>query len=348
MQVMISNSKRECTAVSTSDCQTSSLTRTRWITAIALACMLAAGVQLVQGQSGGSGSGGGASANLPIERIGPNDLIGLTVYDSPEFTRTFRVDADGSLRLPMLQQHIQAAGLYPEQLENAITAALVNGAIFVDPVVSVTVVEYRSRPISVVGAVRTPVTFQDTGNVTLLDAIAQAGGLSDNAGQEVLVSHQETGADGKSTTLIKRVSAYDLYDSVDASSNFELHGGEVIRVPEAGQFYVVGNVKNPGVFTIKDGKESSVLKALALTRGLDRYSQKTAYIYRTEGASRGKTEIPIPIKKIMKRQAPDVAILANDVLYVPEASGRRTTFTVLSRLALVGVGIGTTLLFIYH
>ena len=175
-----------------------------------------------QGQAGDSIAGAGAtplnsSTNLPVEHIGPNDLIGLSVYDSPELTRTFRVDSDGTLRLPMLHKHIQAAGLYPEQLENSIRTALINGGIFVDPIVTVTVVEYRSRPISVVGAVRNPITFQDTGNLTLLDAISQAGGLTDNAGQEILVSRQQMDSKGKTTTLTQRIPTHELFSSADSS-----------------------------------------------------------------------------------------------------------------------------------
>ena len=140
--------------------------------AIVLLTLVAAGVLHAQDQPSTTGTmraGAGAtslnaSANLPVERIGKNDLIGITVYDSPELTRTVRVDSDGTIRLPMLEKHIQAAGLYPEDLEKAISADLIDEQVLVDPIVTVSVVEYRSRPINVVGAVRNPVTFQDTGD----------------------------------------------------------------------------------------------------------------------------------------------------------------------------------------
>src|SRR5208337_4339811 len=93
-----------------------------------------------------------ASSDLPIERIGNDDLLGITVYDSPELTRTVRVDSAGEIRLPMLRGHIKAAGLYPADLESSITSALTEEHVLVEPVVTVSVVEYRSRPISVVGA----------------------------------------------------------------------------------------------------------------------------------------------------------------------------------------------------
>ena len=288
------------------------------------------------------------SSNLPVERIGSNDLIGITVYDSPELTRTLRVDSDGEIRLPMIPKHIQAAGLYPEDLENAIRKALIDGQVLVDPIVTVSVVEYRSRPINVVGEVKTPVTIQAIGDVTLLDAISQAGGLADDAGDEIIVSRQQPTADGKSATLMQRIPVRGLLDAADPSLNLKLQGGEVIRVPEAGRFYVVGNVKNPGAYVIKDGSESSVLKALALSQGLDNYSAKVAFIYRSEGGSGGKNEIAIELKKIMNRKSPDVPLMANDILYVPVASGRKATFTALDKGLAVGVALAATLAFVLH
>lgn len=288
------------------------------------------------------------SSNLPAEQIGKDDLIGITVYDAPELTLTVRVDAAGEIRLPILHQHVKAAGLYPAELEHAIAAALTEDKVLIDPVVTVSVVEYRSRPISVVGAVRNPVTFQATGKVTLLDALSQAGGLTENAGSEVLVSRPQVTAGGESTTLIQRIPAHALFDAEDSSLNLQLQGGEVIRVPQAGKVYVVGDVKHPGAFFITEGSDSSVLKALALSEGLDRFPGHVAYIYRTEGANGGKSEIPIELKKIMDRKSPDVALMSNDILYIPEAHGRKAALTSLDRALLIGAGLGSALLYMYH
>jgi len=295
---------------------------------------------------GNSSTSFNEGSNLPVEQIGTDDLIGIAVYDSPELTRAVRVDSGGGIRLPMVQQHIQAAGLYPADLEKAIKSALTSEQILVDPIVTVSVVEYRSRPISVVGAVRNPVTFQATGTITLLDAISQAGGLTEHAGAEILVSRRQPAAGGAPTTEVQRIPVQGLFDAADASSNLRLQGGEEIRVPEAGRVYVVGNVKKPGIFFISDGSESSVLKALALSGGLDRYSSHTAYIYRPETGGTVKTEIPIELKKIMDRKSPDVSLTANDIFYIPEASGRRAAMTAIDRTILVGVSLASTLVFL--
>ncbi len=292
------------------------------------------------------------SQNLPVARVGNDDLLGVSFYDAPELSRTVRVDSAGVIRLPMLQHPIKATGLYPADLEQSITSALINDHVLVDPVVTVTIVEVRSRPISVVGAVRTPVTFQTSGSITLLEAIAQAGGLAENAGPEILVSRKAAISNGEGTDLVQRIPVRALLDQVDPAVNLVLHGGEEIRVPEAGKFYVLGNVHKPGAFTITDGSQSSVLKALAMAEGLDHYAGHVAYIYRSggtnDGNNNGKKEITIELKKILDRKAPDVSLLANDILYVPEANGRKATLTTLYQMSMIGAGLGTTLLYVYH
>ena len=277
-----------------------------------------------------------ALANLPAQRIGAEDLVAVSVYDSPELTRTVRVTSDGQIRLPMLKASIKAAGLYPRDLETAITAALRAEQILVDPVVTVTVAEYRSRPISVSGAVKHPVTFQASGNVTLLDAITRADGLSPDAGAEILLTRHA--ADGKPVT--ERIPVKKLIEGAQPDLNPQLSGGEEIRVPEAGRVFVAGNVKNPGAVPMKDGADTSVLKALALAGGLAAFSSKQAYIYRRKPGADTKDEIAIPLAQIMSRKSPDVPLSADDILYVPDAKGRRLSAAALDRI--VGFGTATT------
>ena len=284
-------------------------------------------------------------SNLPQEKIGRDDLVGIYVYDSPELTRTVRVSVDGAIRLPMLKERIPAAGLYPVDLEAAIAAALTKEQVLVNPIVTVSVVEYRSRPISVVGAVKTPLTFQATGIVTLLDAISRAGGLAENAGPEILVSRPQVDPDGHATTLVQRIPVRGLVNAADPALNVRLEGGEELRVPEAGRIFVVGDVKQPGAFLIQDGAESSVLKALALSQGLLPYASKTAYIYRTEGGAGGKNEIPIELRKIIDRKSPDVPLLANDIVYIPDNSGRRNTMSALDKVLLISAGLGAAVIY---
>jgi len=284
--------------------------------------------------------------NLPAQRIGASDLIAVSVYDAPELTRTVRVDADGFIRLPMLGERIKAAGLMPAELESAIVKALEAAQLIVDPFVTVTVAEYESRPISVAGAVKQPIRFQAVGSVTLLDAITRAGGLSPEAGPEILVSRTQAGPDGTPASLVERIPVRGLFDAADPELNVRLTGGEEIRIPEVGKVYVVGNVKKPGAFPVQDATQTSVLKVLALAEGLEPYAAKEAYIYRREGGPGGKkNEIPIELNKIMQRKAPDALLVANDILYVPDNTGRRNAISALQKFLLFASGASTAAIY---
>lgn len=278
-------------------------------------------------------------SNLPTQPVGPDDLLAVSVYDSPELTRTVRVDADGNIRLPMLKDPIQVQGMVPSQLESAIAKSLTRGKVLVDPIVTVTIVEYQSRPVNVVGAVKNPLVFQATRPIPLLDAIARAGGLREDAGSDIVVSRQVV-RDGKPVRNTETIPVRKLIDHADPTLNVMLHGGEEVLVPEALKIYVVGNVKKPGAYPIKSDEETTILQLLALSEGLTPYSAKVAYVYRrTPGGA--KTEVPIELAKIMKRKSPDVPLQANDILYIPDNKGQRLTAQTIDRLAGLGTATAT-------
>jgi polysaccharide export outer membrane protein len=200
------------------------------------------------------------------------------------------------------------------------------------------VADYRSRPISVVGAVHHPLTFQAMPDTTLLDAIAKAEGTTADAGAEILVTRKEHQPDGAVVDRVQRVALKGLIDSADPALNIQLKGGEQIRVLEGGKLFITGNVKKPGVFGLQDNSETTVLKALAFSEGLLPYSSKLAYIYRHEAGSTKRTEIPIELHEIVQRKSPDVTVYPDDILYVPENKGRRLTGEALDRIT----GFGST------
>ena len=281
--------------------------------------------------------------NLVSQPVGPNDLIAVNVYDAPELSRTIRIGADGYFTFPMLKQRLPASGLNPADLESAIANALRQEEILVNPVVTVTIAEYHSRPISVSGSVKAPILFQAEGPTTLLEAIARAQGLNADAGREILVSRPQTGPDGKSIMLTRRIPVRSLFEDADPTLNVTLTGGEEIRVPEIGKIYVMGNVKKSGSYPVQDGSDTTVMQMLALAEGLAPFANKQAFIYRRETAG-SKSEIPVPLDKIMKRQAPDVTLAANDILYIPDNRGKRIGMAALEKILLFGGTAGATAL----
>jgi polysaccharide export outer membrane protein len=287
--------------------------------------------------------------NLPSQKLGIDDLLAISVYDAPELTRTVRVEADGAIHLPMLTEGVPAAGLFAHDVEASLVEALKTGQILVDPVVKVTVAEYHSRPISVMGAVHKPLTFQAVGTVTLLDALARAEGLSPEAGTEILVSRPQPSPDSRgevTATLLERIPLNRLLKDADPTVNYRLHGGEEIRVPEAGKIFVVGNVKKPGAFPVHEAGDNSILKMVALSEGVLPYASKQAYIYRKD-ADGGKHEIPVEFDKIMQRKAPDVPLQVDDVLYIPDNKSRRNAVNLIDRITSFGASTASGVL-IWH
>jgi polysaccharide export outer membrane protein len=283
-------------------------------------------------------------ANLPAQAAGFNDLIAVSVYDAPELSRTIRVGADGYIRLPMLKQRVRADGLYPSDLEAAIAVALRQEQILVDPFVTVTIAEYHSRPISVAGAVKMPLVFQAESSITLLEAVARAQGLREDAGREILVSRSQPGPEGKPIMLTRRVSVRGLIDDADPDLNLQLVGGEEIRVPEVSKIYVMGNVKKPGAYPVQDGSDTTIMQMLALAEGLMPFANRQAFIYRRE-AGGDKNEIPVALDKIMKRRSPDVTLTANDILYIPDNHGKRLGIAALEKVLMFGTAAGTAMIY---
>jgi polysaccharide biosynthesis/export protein len=267
-------------------------------------------------------------SNLPFQPIGVSDLVRLNVYDSPELSRSFRVDRNGNLILPLLREPIKAAGLMPDALGQQVAASLKAQHFFVNPVVNVSVVEYRSRDVTISGAVKSPITVQEFGNLRLLGALNDAGGLLPEAGPEVVVEQ----ADGPA----RRLSVRELFDGRHPELNIRLHAGDQIRVPECERVFVVGNVRLPGSFPYHDMQDTTVLKVLAMSGGLDSFTSKKAYIYRTEAGSAEKKEIEIPLRHILDRKSEDVKLAANDILYIPTNDKLKTSASVLNHVTGMG------------
>jgi polysaccharide biosynthesis/export protein len=309
---------------------------TRRTSTAALACILFSTAVLAQhstqSQSDRPTNSSPAStpdgANLPFQPLGPSDLVRLSVYDSPELSRSFRVDQEGALLLPLLNHPVKVNGLLPDAAAKVIAQNLRDQHILVDPIVDVSVVEYRSRAVTISGAVKSPATIQEFQDTRLLDAINDAGGFSTDAGPEVVL---ERPGGAPSRVLIK-----DLLDGSHPELNVKVTGGDRISVPEMQKIFVVGQVKAPGSFPFTDSEDTTVLKAVAMSGGLDSFNRDTAYIYRAQPGEAEKKQIEVPLRRIMNRKAPDVKLAANDILYIPVNRGMKNTANVFNHISGMG------------
>lgn len=272
---------------------------------------------------------------LPQQRMGPNDLVAIDIYNADELSLHARVSEDGVVELPMLANKVVAAGLLPPELAKNIGDAYVREGILVNPVVTVSVLEYASKPVSVIGAVNKPITFYAEQPITLLEAVTRAGGFSDDAGSFLLLSSVAEGEESDRPVLTERIPIVDILESAGSTAGIRLSGGEEIRVPEAGKIYIVGNVKKPGTYRIPNDHETTVLKALALSEGLLPNATREAYIYR-RAPDGSKAEIPLNLRHLMARKSEDVTLLRDDVLYIPESSGKKAAMSAVDRAIAFG------------
>jgi polysaccharide export outer membrane protein len=276
--------------------------------------------------------------NLSFEPVNRGDLVFVSVANYPDISHSYRISPDGSISIPALKEPLKIAGLAPRAVENAVTQALLEAKLLVNPVVSVAVLEYRSRPVQVSGAVKHPITVQALGDMRLLDALAKSDGLASDAGFDIAVL--QGGADGTAQTEL-HIPVRALLDGSKPELNISLHGGEQIRVAPAGKLYVVGNVKAPGAFPVTDADGLSVLKAVGLSQGLLPFSQENALLYRLVPETGKRIELTVPIKDILKHRAADVRLEATDILYISDHPGKRLAVNVLERIAGVGTAAAT-------
>jgi polysaccharide export outer membrane protein len=123
--------------------------------------------------------------------IGPGDLVNVQVFDVPEMSRELRVSQTGTIGMPLVPVRLQVAGLTEIQTERKITEVLEANGLISHPEVSVTVREKKSRPITIVGAVAHPQVYEADRQVTLIDVLAQAGGITPDASDHVIVTRPE-------------------------------------------------------------------------------------------------------------------------------------------------------------
>lgn len=274
-------------------------------------------------------------------RIGPNDLLKITVFEATALSGPARVSGDGNITLPLLGT-IKAAGLTPRELE-LVLQALLRRTYMKDPQVVVTVAEMQSHSVSVIGAVLKPGVFQVRGTRSVLEMLSLAGGLAPDAGNAVMVmrggssdyaaghlssakaksgpagSGSAVTSDGPSTI---EISLKRLLDSGDSSYNVPVYPGDIVKVKTAGIVYVVGDVNRPGGFPVKDNEHITVLQAIALGEGIGADADKNkAKIIRV--AENGQQiELPVRLNKILSGKAPDPALRPKDILYIPKNGAR--------------------------
>lgn len=291
--------------------------------------------------------------------IGAGDVVHVDVFDVPELSREIRVGDTGDISMPLIPGRIHAAGLTTFELEAKLENLLVENGLVSHPQVSVFVKEQTSQPVSIMGAVNHPMVYQLVKPTSLLELIALAGGITDDAGATVMVTRgglflnapavsgaipttpRGGGVDTDAAAATVTVRLHDLLVSGDPTFNVPVYGGDVVSIPRSGIIYVTGAVGAPGGYVLESrGDHITVVKAVAMAHGMIGTAKgNSAVILRTD-ATGGKQEIPVPVKKILKRQADDMKLQAGDVLYIPDSTAKK----VLARTGEAAIAVTSGLL----
>src|SRR5215472_12496168 len=215
----------------------------------------------------------GKPANAKVAedyRVGPADVLVVSVSDAPEFGGKFRVSDSGAIEIPGVSDPIHAEGLTPSELAHSIREALIGAKQLRDPHVSVFVDEYHGRTITVLGAVTKPSTYPLTKRTNILEALSLAGGTLPNSRNTVTIVRGPASAEATNAVpgSVQIVRMSDLLSGKDSSVLAEVKNGDVVSVSAAQLIYVVGAVNKPGGYTIADpGSGVSVVQAVALAEG---------------------------------------------------------------------------------
>jgi len=266
-------------------------------------------------------------------RIGPGDVLSIVVRKAPELSGNERVDQRGMIRLPMVDGDVRAACLTEGELAAEIIKLY--REFKREPSVDVFVTDFQSRPVAVIGAINSPGQFRLQRRVRLLELLSFAGGPSASAGRAINVIHTgernicATGEDTRGQ-IASDFNVYQLFDTLAGKegSNPFVQPGDLIRIPEADQIYVLGHVNSPGPIYLRD-KKITISRAIAMAGGPARDGKTNSIrIIRQVSDSDRKQEILVDLKAIEKQTAEDIALLPNDVVQV----GASTTKTLLNIL----------------
>lgn len=256
-----------------------------------------------------------AQGRDPSYRVGPRDLLDVKVYEDDKLNGQRRVSEDGIVNLPLLGD-VTVAGKTTIEI-GELLKQLYEAKYMQRASVDVQVLEFRSRPITVMGAVKQPGNLPFSGRWTLLEAITAAGGLAEGHGNDIhILRRAENGLTDQVT-----IDADDLWLRADPKVNLPIYANDLIQVPGTVEvtIYCLGEVEHPGAVLFKSNERITILTAIAHAGGLTDRASHRILIKRAAGGAGAPTEITVDFKKILAGKESDVELRQGDVVVVKES-----------------------------
>ena len=260
-----------------------------------------------------------------VYRIGPGDVLDVRIFNRPQLSRdAVRVEGNGMIRMPLIDAEIKAACKTEGELAKEIAQRYLK--YYRNPQVDVFIKEYHAREVALIGAVNEQGRYQMQRRIRLLELLTYAKGPSDKAGQLINIIRGPRSelcgplADDSHAGALLSLQLNDTLRG-DEKSNPFVEAGDIITIPEAAQVYVVGDVYTPKAVPLKE--PITVSRAIAMAGGPLRDAKTDkVHIVRQTGTGSGPTEIYVSLKLIARKQADDILLQPNDIVEVPESTGK--------------------------
>lgn len=295
--------------------------------------------------------------------ISPGDVIEIQVEDAPELSRNYQVTAAGDIEMSVLGR-VTVRGKTVYELARQVAGGLREREYLKTPNVTVTVKQLRSRTFFIQGAVQKSGLYQLEGQPSLLTLIGLAGGLTDNHSSSIFILRptkiQERASDNQNSNSqplypepgpatkssdSKTVAAAD-YELIKVNlttlykgqfdQNLKLEPGDIVNIPRADVFFVAGEVKEPGSFTLKDG--TTLRQAISLAQGMTfKAKSSRGIIFREDAVTGSRKEIKVDIGAVMNGKKEDILVQANDVIIIPNSQAKSLGGTILMTFGINSV-----------
>jgi len=258
--------------------------------------------------------------------IGPGDMLHIVVFDTPELEQQVRVVDDGKISL-VLGGTIPVAGLVPADAAKLVESYLIEKKYLQHPHVQITVMAYATQKVTILGEVRAPGQYEIGTPRSILDVLALAGGLTDNADRKLLIERHDSH---------EKIPYFVSNAATEAINTAILvYPGDKIIVAKAGIVYALGDLARPGGYTITNNYSQLTVLQLVARAGGANHSAVPSHARLLRKAADGTfVELPIQLSKMQKGKIPDVSLQADDILYVP--------FSYLRNFALNGSSIAAS------
>ena len=253
-------------------------------------------------------------------RVGGYDVLSITVYEEKDLSReAVRVSADGYVSFPLIGR-AKVDGLTTAEIEKLISRKLAEGKYLLDAHVSVMVTEYKSKKYLVLGSVKNPASYALQAQERVLDAISKAGGLEfQKTGKKGMIIRTENPNTANERKIVINFDLMSLLKGRDQVSNIFLLDKDVLYVPPAEHFYIIGQVKEPGSHPITD-REITLVEAISMAGGFTPIAARNrTRIIRVENGVEKIIEVRVDAITDAGKKIQDVVIQPNDIIFVPES-----------------------------